>query len=145
MTQEICIDYPPLYDEIAVAFNLHPNDGVIFSWGERIYNPGGSVIPPQLIAHEVVHGQRQLKGTNTHEMNVWDWWRRYMASWEFRLAEEIPAHRAEYQHVMANGNRQERRSALKVTAERLAAPLYGRSQRSGNITQSAAMDILKTH
>lgn len=141
MTQEIVDDYPPMYDEISQAFNLYPNDGVIFSWGERIYNPGGSVIPAQLIPHEAIHGERQVKGaSNVTLLNICDWWRQYMDSWEFRLSEEIHAHRAEYQWFMDNGNRSQRRSALKRTAARLGSPLYG-----GIITQAQAMNILRTH
>ncbi len=143
MSQEIIQDYPPLYNRMARAFNLHPNDGVIFSWGDRIYNPSDQAIPPQLVEHDAVHGERQLcfiAGCQASEANIRAWWREYIKSWEFRLNEEIPAHRAEYQWLMANGNRRERRAALKRTAARLAAPLYG-----GMITSSAAMDILKTH
>ena len=140
MSQEIVQDYPPLYDEISQAFNLYPNDGVIFSWGERIYNPGNEIIPPQLIAHEAVHGRRQVKGPCCADVNIINWWRQYINSWEFRLDEEIPAHRAEYQWFMDNGNRSQRRSALKRTAARLGAPLYG-----GIITPAQAMNILRTH
>jgi hypothetical protein len=134
--QEIVTDYPPIYDDIAIAFNLHPNDSVIFSWGERIYNPTGGTIDPELIAHEAVHGMRQ--GSNDDDIR--SWWAYYMQDWQFRLAEEVMAHRAEYQWLMANGNRRQRRSALKHTSNRLAAPLYGRM-----ITTSAAKDILRTH
>lgn len=116
LTQEVVHDYPPLYDEIAKAFALAP--GVIFSWGDRIYNPGGVIIAPQLIPHEAVHGERQLG-------DIEGWWRRYIAELPFRLEEELRAHQAEYRYLLRHGNRGSRRRALKQTAARLAAPLYG--------------------
>ncbi len=121
MTQKIVNDYPPLYDEIAAAFRLKVRDPIIFSWGDRLYDPTRMGIPPELIAHEAVHGERQGRG-----QQILDWWKQYIEDRAFRLAEELPAHCAEYQHVLAHGNRTERRAALRVTAERLAAPLYGR-------------------
>jgi len=136
MIQEIVTDYPPIYDEIARVFDLHPNDGIIFSWGDRIYNPMDAVIAPELIAHEAVHGERQ----GTSEDTILAWWANYVEDSNFRLYEEILAHRAEYNWRLANGNRKQRRSALKQTAGRLAAPLYGNM-----ITPAAARDILRTH
>jgi len=120
--QEIVIDYPPAYEEIAKAFGLGTKEPVIFSWGDRIYNPTGFTITGELLAHEAVHGMRQ----GLTEATILDWWQRYMDEVGFRLAEEIPAHRAEYQWLQAHANRKERRAAMNRTADRLAAPLYGR-------------------
>jgi hypothetical protein len=136
MSQIIVTDYPPLYNEIARVFNLNPNDCVIFSWGERIYNPMALTITPELLAHEMVHGLRQ----GTSQKRIEAWWAQYMSQPKFRLEEEILAHRAEYQWFMANGNRKQRRTAIKRTSKRLAAPLYG-----DMISVSAAKDILRTH
>ena len=133
--QTIICDYPPLYEKIAEAFSLYPNDFIIFSWGDRIYNPNRLDIPPQLIAHEAVHGERQGSG-----QQIVDWWKQYIEDRLFRLTEEIPAHQAEYQYFLKHGNRRERRAALKVTAERLADPLYGRL-----IKPSDAIAVLRTH
>lgn len=134
MIQEIVNDFPPLYDEIAAEFGLISQDEIIFSWGDRLYNPNSLDIPPALIAHEAVHGERQGSG-----QKIRDWWQRYIEERRFRLNEEIPAHLAEYQHILKNGNRYERRAALKVTAGRLAAPLYG-----SLITPVDAIETLRT-
>lgn len=134
MTQQIVGDYPPLYDDIAAAFGLKPKDTIIFSWGNQIYNPSRVDIPSALIAHEAVHGQRQGSG-----QQIVDWWKRYIEDGQFRLSEEIPAHRAECWHIQTHGNRYERRSALRITADRLAASLYGRL-----ITPAQAFTVLKT-
>jgi hypothetical protein len=136
MTQEIVTDYPPIYDEIASRFDLHPSDSIIFSWGDRIYNPMNVTIGPELIAHEAVHGDRQSNDPG----RIKAWWTAYLLDTPFRLSEEMYAHRAEYQWLVNNGNRKQRRSALKHTSNRLAAPLYG-----SMITPSAAKDILRTH
>lgn len=134
MTQKIIVDVPPIYSEIASAFNLHLGQGIIFSWGRnRIYNPDGVDIPPALIAHEAVHGERQGSG-----QKIIDWWTRYLEDRRFRLAEELLAHQVEYEYILKNGKRYERRSALQVTAIRLAAPLYG-----SLITKSEAVAVLR--
>lgn len=134
MTQEVVIDRPPLYDEIVAAFGLKRKDAIVFSWGkDRIYNPDGVTIPPYLVAHEAVHGERQGQG-----QQIIDWWKQYIEDRAFRLQEEIPAHLAEYQHILRHGNRHNRRAALLITADRLAAPLYGQM-----ITPKAAVAVLK--
>lgn len=135
MIQQIVNDYPPLYDEIKAAFDLYPDDFILFSWGTRIYNPTDTDIPTELVAHEAVHGERQGSG-----QQIIDWWKHYIEDRGFRLSEEIPAHRAEYQHILKHGNRRERRKALKVTSDRLADPLYGRL-----ITPADAIAVLRTH
>ena len=133
MIQDVIYDFPPLYEEISEAFGLYPGDRIIFSWGDQLYNPTRANIVPELVAHEAVHGERQGS-----DQQIIDWWKRYIEDRSFRLDEEVPAHIAEYQHVLKHGNRNERRTALRVTAKRLAAPLYGRM-----ITRSAAIAVLR--
>ena len=114
---EIVIDFPPIYDEIRSVFPI-ANRGVIFAWGNKIYNPNNVYIPLQLIAHERVHGRRQGS-------DIDGWWRRYIDEKEFRLAEEILAHIAEMKYLLGpNPNRQMRRQILRSTSKRLANPLY---------------------
>lgn len=118
--QRIVREYPPLYDEIAAAFDLEGKLSYvrpIFSWGSEIYNPHGVAIPPCLVAHEAVHGIRQRE-------NVSAWWRRYIDDSEFRLQEEVLAHVAEYRSRAVGKPRNERRWLMVETAKRLAAPLY---------------------
>lgn len=122
MEQKIIKDYPPLFSAIADALPGARSKGVIFSWGDEIYNPSGAEIPPQLLAHEAVHGIRQKAE------GVEEWWRRYMTEPSFRLAEELPAHVAEYIAIMqmCSVNRKQRRAYLAQMSKRLAGPLYGR-------------------
>lgn len=99
--------FPPNYREVNAAFNIR-GKGVIFAWGDTIYNPSRVKIPPELIAHETVHGLRQ-------NGDPAGWWKRYIADPAFRLDEEIPAHQAEYR---VSGK-------LDAIAARLSGPLYG--------------------
>ena len=127
---KIAIDFPPLWDEIDAAFHVKGRK-VIYAWGDTIYNPYGMPVPPVLMDHEMVHGRRQGK-------DVIGWWRRYIEDPVFRLNEEIPAHIAEYNHMIRQGNRNDRRQALKLVSGRLSAPLYG-----GLITKAKAKALLK--
>ena len=111
---------PPMFDEINDRFHI-AGKPVIFSWGDVIYNPMGIKIPPCLMLHEAMHGERQIK------LGVERWWEAYISSDHFRLQEEILAHQVEYRSLLrGSNNRRDRRGALKVVAKRLAAPLYGR-------------------
>ena len=71
--------------------------------------------------------------------DIMGWWEQYIYDDKFRLAEEIPAHQAELEWLVHNAkSRNERRGALKATAQRLAAPLYGKM-----ITAKDAHKVLK--
>ena len=110
--------FPPMYAEINKAFDVRGKP-VIFSWGDRIYNPGRIKIPPELMVHEAVHGERQAGDPGS-------WWQQYIRDQDFRLAEEIPAHAAEFAHVVMSSDSaiaQER--MLHRIAARLSSPLYG--------------------
>lgn len=114
---KIVVDYPPMFDQIDAVFHVKGKP-VIFAWGVRIFNPQNIEVGPELLAHEEVHGTRQL------EQGVYSWWKRYLDDPEFRLVEEAHAHWAEYHFLFTRGNRQQRKAALKQTAKRLSAPLY---------------------
>lgn len=108
-----------MFDEIDAKFDLKSQRGVIFAWGDRIYNPDKIEVTPALMAHERVHGERQ--GTDPE----W-WWRRYLDQPAFRLDEEMPAHQAEYREFCAtHKDRNARARYLFGCGQRLASPLYG--------------------
>lgn len=115
-------DLPPNFEEIAAVFPMAHNDGVIFAYGDTIFNPSGQALPQSLLDHEAVHCKRQI------EMGVDAWWEKYLVDGEFRYNEELLAHRAEWQAVKADGSlsRPQRRDQLKQIAKRLSGPLYGR-------------------
>lgn len=133
---QVVVARPPMFAEIAAAFPVvKEKAGVIYAWGDRIYNPDGISIPVQLFAHEKVHRDRQ-------GCAIEEWWRRYIADAQFRLDEELPAHVAEYRAFCAENaqgqRRNNRRIYLHQTAKRLASPLYG-----SLITYDAARKIIK--
>lgn len=119
---------PPLFDEICRTFPLVNRPGVIFAWGNTIYNPSGITIGPELMAHESVHGARQLdqmRELGDDNEAVEGWWHRYLSDPDFRLVEEVHAHVAEYAVVSVGRGRNERRALLTYVARRLTDPLYG--------------------
>jgi hypothetical protein len=118
----VVYDKPPMYDEIDVAFGVKGKP-VIFAWGDRVYMPGmAGGLSKALDAHETVHGERQL----AYPGGVEAWWRRYIADPQFRLDEEIPAHRAELAVLQRKAKGPSMKAHfLSRIAARLAAPLYG--------------------
>lgn len=121
MQQQIVIGEPPLMDEIDRAFGVRGKP-ILFAWGATIYNPQNAYVTYALRHHEAVHGHRQGASTRTIE----EWWRRYLEDKEFRLSEEIAAHRAEYQYLWrSHRDRNARSRHLQHVAEKLASPLYG--------------------
>lgn len=131
--QIILNEYPPNFKEICTVLPQARRRDVIFSYGDKIYNPGGVNINEHLIIHEMVHGNRQ------NEMGIDKWWSLYLKDAAFRYNEELLAHRAEYLSlILPNPNRQRRRSSLKIVAKRLASSLYG--GRGG--WKKAAKDII---
>lgn len=114
--------YPPNIDQIEAVFKVRGTKGVIFTFGDTIYAPDGGEMPPWLRAHEGVHYSRQTAPGMTPEA----WWERYLVDPEFRLGEELPAHRAEYRSLCSLArDRNIRSRALHEMAQRLSGPLYG--------------------
>jgi hypothetical protein len=115
----IRIDRPPNFDAIVAVFPKAGERGVLFAYGEDIYNPGGGNIPRFLLEHEYKHCARQfLIGAD-------EWWRQYLTDQEFRYQEELLAHAVEYVvQAPALRDRNAQARLLHTTAARLVAPLY---------------------
>jgi hypothetical protein len=121
--------FPPNYRAINDAFNVRGKN-VIFCYGDRIYNPAGIMVGQDLVAHESVHSERQ----KAYAGGVESWWQHYIADPAFRLAEEIPAHQAEFQYWTrqpgadrpVKGFRSGAEFHRLQIAQRLAGTLYGR-------------------
>jgi len=113
-------DWPPFLDHVAQL--LREKKPVVFAWGDAIYNPEGGLISVPLMAHETVHCERQL----ATEGGVREWWLRYIHDPAFRLAEEVPAHRKEYEvFCTVAQDRNARAMELHRIALRLSGPFYG--------------------
>lgn len=106
-----------MFDEIVAVFPNASKPDVVFAWGNTIYSPSSDYVSPEIMAHEIVHGGRQGQ-------NVEAWWARYLADPAFRLAEEIPAHQAEFR-AFSGKDRNARMRHLHFVANRLSGPLYG--------------------
>ena len=111
---------PPNYDQLLPHFPLASKPGVIFTYGRTVYVPRPTgPIPPAILAHEGIHSRRQGNDTTAAE-----WWAEYIADIDFRFAEELLAHRVEYEWFKC-ASRNERRVARRDIAKRLSSPLYG--------------------
>lgn len=126
--------YPPNYDKILAAFpTVKDQPYALFAYGDAIYNPSGKYIPPEKIAHEQVHMLQQL------EVGIDWWWNTYCYDKDFRLQEELPAHRIDYKVFCEhNLDRNERTRYLDWLAGMLASPLYGNL-----LTQKEAKEKIK--
>lgn len=113
--------YPPVYKEIVKRFPAVRGQATFYCWGDKIYNPRGIEIPPQLIAHEEAHSERQLR------MGVLAWWDAYLNNGQFRLEEELIGHRAEYCFLRDSGMAANALNQyLKSIANRLSGDIYGK-------------------
>lgn len=109
---------PPNYADIVAVFPAAAGTQTIFTYGTTVYIPSGNTLTRALEIHEGVHIAQQKDPES--------WWKQYLVDPEFRLAMELPAHRAEYRSfkVMYN-DRNEQNRYLHAVASRLASPLYG--------------------
>jgi hypothetical protein len=124
--------FPPNYATLCAAFPIRGRPGIIFSYGDAIYNPSGNPLSEALKAHEWVHIYRQNGEPAA-------WWQRYIADIDFRRDEEIKAHCVEAAHILATAtNRNGRRAGLMDLADRLSSPLYG-----GMMSKRDALALLR--
>lgn len=127
--------FPPNIGRITRVFPHARKPGVVFTYGDTIYAPHlntrkGQELPPELIAHEMVHIEQQ------HGMSPEVWWAMYLADPMFRFGMEVPAHKAELDYLRVN-----RKPFMHVPA-RLLSPLYGFAQTLGSTTTVEEMLIL---
>lgn len=127
-------DRPPNFDRILTVLPGAEHPGVIFAYAPDIYVPSGIPLPPELVAHEEVHIKQQVDVGGPEA-----WWDRYLVDPKFRLEQEVPAHVAEYRHIIKDvSDREVRSRKLHRVALKLCAPLYGY-----NLTYSDAQRLLR--
>lgn len=111
---------PPNFDKIRKVFPLSIAPGVVFSYGDKIFVNSKNELPPEILAHERVHCERQLA------MGVEAWWDQYLVDPQFRYKEELLAHQVEYTFLRGLYPGQARKkSILKHVAGKLSSRLYG--------------------
>lgn len=123
-SMSIVVGDPPNLAEIAAVFptvSTRFQRGIIFCYGDVIYNPCGRPIPRELLAHEATHSMQQA------EVGLQAWWRDYLDQPYWRFEWELEAHQIEYESYCSQGyGRAYRRRYLAMEAERLSGALYGR-------------------
>ncbi len=131
MQVEVVHDWPPNIDEIRAVLPVTSRN--IFAYDNKIFNPSGVKLPQELHAHEAVHFKQQ------DVIGVEAWWVSFLGDVDFRLAQEIPAHKAEYRAFCKyNRDRNAQARKLRELGTRLAAPMYG-----GIITPGEAMKRIR--
>jgi len=121
--------YPPIYSTLVTHFPIKGKQNILYAWGDTIFNPSGHPVPQWLHDHEAVHGQRQLAiaAAAPFSAPIYRWWDQYIMDTQFRLSEEILAHRAEWKsfvkHNLTLGKQED---YLRGMVERLSGPLYGK-------------------
>lgn len=114
---KIVQNFPPNIEAIKSKFNLHK--GVIFTYGDTIYNPDNGDIDEPLLTHEQTHFVQQ--GTDPKF-----WWEMYLNDPEFRYRQELEAYRHQYRKFcQLRKDRNERNRFLTRIAQDLSSEIYG--------------------
>lgn len=117
---KILIEKPPIYNNLSAVFPLHR--GIIFAYGDTIYNPDDVRLSDDLIVHESVHIKQQGGTIEGAEL----WWSKYMRDENFRLEQEIEAYAHQYNFICRKmQDKRNRFKLLKRMAEILSGPSYG--------------------
>lgn len=126
---KIITAYPPNFRDILAVFPRARDPNTVFAYGDTLYSPTPGPVAPSVVAHEWAHGERQQAygafPEDSPQKPVDAWWVRYLADPDFRLAEELIGHRAEYRWLLEHDPRNERRHRDAI-AKRLSGPLYNR-------------------
>lgn len=112
--------FPPNFSRIASTFPVKGIPGILYAYGDKLYNPSGVSVSPWIEAHEAIHMSRQ------EARGVEEWWGLYLIDPAFRLFEEVLSHKAEF-HAYDNWMHNPKKLAryLDMIAKRLSSPLYG--------------------
>jgi len=109
---KILTAYPQNYSEIKAIIN--PPEDALFPWGDKIYNPSGKEIPPDIQWHEQVH----LKQQKNSSPEVW--WFKWLNVKEFRQEQELQAFTSQLQFIKRFYPKQAVKEALDEMAENLS-------------------------
>lgn len=113
-------EYPPNFDHICeVIPAVRDQKGIVFTYGDTIYNPSGQEIQDHLELHESIHEVQQSK------IGVEEWWDKYLIDVDFRLEQELEAYRAQYKFTSKVYGRANAQMLLKEVAKDLSSPMYG--------------------
>lgn len=123
-------ELPPNYEDLVKKFGVSWDKGVTVTYGKTIYSK--DPIPLDLLAHELVHVRQQSV------IGAKIWWWQYRNSKVFRLNQEIPAYRAQYDYVKKHYKKQLHFNYLKFFATVLSSKQYDLG-----ISLIEAMELIK--
>lgn len=113
-------DFPPNFEDICQAIpDVRDKEGIVFTYGDTIYNPYGGEIQDHLDLHESIHEAQQS------EIGIEEWWKIYLVDEKFRLEQEVEAYKKQYQFVFKNYGRIAATQFLKEIANDLSGGMYG--------------------
>lgn len=119
--------------ETIASFGMLPHNGVIYTYGDTIYNPSGIDLPDHLITHEETHCGQQ--GTDPDA-----WWDRYLQDQYFRIEQETAAYARQFAKICTRVRDRNQRNRILLDLSRiLAGPVYGNV-----ISKDAAFRAIKT-
>jgi len=109
---KIIKDKPPNYELIKLT--LSPPEHAIYCYGNKIYNPSGKELTPDLEYHESIHSKQQ--GNNPDL-----WYNKYLTDKDFRLEQELEAYGEQYLFIKEHiSNNKLRKWSLEKMAEALS-------------------------
>ena len=116
---EIVFGYPPNIKEIRKVFDIGNRKGIVFTYGNKLFNPSRGKIADHLLVHEMTHMAQQ--GEDPAK-----WWDKYLEDPIFRLGQEIEAYRNQYTFGMKKiTDRNQKAVFLHRIASDLSGPIYG--------------------
>lgn len=124
---EIINGFPPIWENILVAFPDIARHKPIFAYGDAIYNPFEREMLSEIIFHESIHIRQQGEFPEA-------WWMQYLTDADFRFGQELEAYGEQYAFVkrtvlanenLANHSNRILKSALASMAQALSGESYG--------------------
>lgn len=132
MILSIINEKPPVYERCREQFGIDWDRGIVITYGENIYTKG-KTLPSDLIVHESVHIDQQLKYGKDK------WWDEYFVNPAFRKSQEVEAYQAQGRFLKKIATD---RNKLHTIFHKIATNMV---QFYGDIfTYSEAMAILKS-
>ena len=133
---KISNEYPPVWKDLDEAFHL-TEKGMkpVITYGDVIFNPFHLNLTPDLIEHEMVHGEQQSHNPVVAKL----WYQRYIADKDFRLEQETQAFAKQYQTLCKqHKDRNKRTRLLSQLAGMLSGEMYG-----SIVTHSEAQRLIR--
>ena len=114
--------HPPNYEDILKSFpKVKDIRGVVYTFGQVIFNPDNVDLPVELMYHEATHSIQQDK------LGPEEWWKKYLADPKFRLKQELEAYHQQFKKYCKNQkDRNKQSSYLHKLAVDCSGEIYGK-------------------